>query len=326
MAIKAAAVKALAAEQKALSDAVDALGASLSTDKVKSLIASNPSFQETLDKVKADDLSWTWSMLASAPAKPPVTVAVAGAGSPVGAAALFRIAAGEMLGLDQPVALQVSGADAAALKELEGCGFPLLKSVTSAASPAAAVGGAPYVLLLDGDMKAAGAAVTKGALVGVVGNKNALTVSKAAGGKASITSITRTAQMAAEAELGGSAANVIAWGSGLVDLSHATVGGKWALKDGASALPAVGEPSVAVAADALVAHMKDWAVGSDGKWVSMGVPATGDYGIGEGFFYSVPVVCTAGDYKRVGGITLTPAVAEAMDKERVSLMAEAASA
>lgn len=32
--------------------------------------------------------------------------------------------------------------------------------------------------------------------------------------------------------------------------------------------------------------------------------------------------CVQGDYKRVGGVTLTPAVAEAMEKDRLALLAE----
>jgi len=67
--------------------------------------------------------------------------------------------------------------------------------------------------------------------------------------------------------------------------------------------------------------MKDWALGSGGEWVSMGVPAVGDYGMGTGFFYSVPVVCSPGEYKRVGGVTLTADVAAAMEASRVQLAA-----
>ena len=42
-------------------------------------------------------------------------------------------------------------------------------------------------------------------------------------------------------------------------------------------------------------------------------------GTGTGVYYSVPVVCTPGDYKRVGGITLSPPVAAAMEASRASL-------
>ena len=77
--------------------------------------------------------------------------------------------------------------------------------------------------------------------------------------------------------------------------------------------------STGIEADGIVAHMKDWALGSGNKWVSMGVPAVNDYGMGTGFFYSVPVVTTPGSYKRVGGISLTPEVAMAMETSRAAL-------
>jgi len=65
-------------------------------------------------------------------------------------------------------------------------------------------------------------------------------------------------------------------------------------------------------------------MGSEGKWVSMGVPATGSYGTGAGLFYSVPVVCTPGKYKRVGSVSLTPEVAEVREESRLALVAEKA--
>ena len=122
----------------------------------------------------------------------------------------------------------------------------------------------------------------------------------------------------------GCGSQVISWADGIVDVSHARVAGKWALKEGGAALPSV-EATASVEADAIVAHMKDWATGSDGKWVSMGVPATGDYGLGEGIIYSVPVVCEPGSYKRVGGVSLTPEVASALEASRTALLSEAAS-
>ena len=64
----------------------------------------------------------------------PVRVAVTGAAGQIGYSLLFRIAAGEMLGPDQPVVLQLLEIPAEkarkALKgvmmELEDCAFPLL--------------------------------------------------------------------------------------------------------------------------------------------------------------------------------------------------------
>ena len=37
--------------------------------------------------------------------------------------------------------------------------------------------------------------------------------------------------------------------------------------------------SAASAANAAIDHMRDWALGTNGKWVTMGVPSNGDYGI-----------------------------------------------
>lgn len=66
--------------------------------------------------------------------KNPVRVAVTGAAGQIGYALLFRIAAGEMLGRDQPVALQLleipdekaQKALQGVMMELEDCAFPLL--------------------------------------------------------------------------------------------------------------------------------------------------------------------------------------------------------
>jgi malate dehydrogenase len=67
--------------------------------------------------------------------KTPITVTLTGAGGQIGYAALFRIAAGDMLGADQPVSLRLleipqgmRAAEGAAL-ELTDCAFPLLAGV-----------------------------------------------------------------------------------------------------------------------------------------------------------------------------------------------------
>lgn len=238
-----------------------------------------------------------------------------------------RIASGEMLGSSTPVKLQLLNIDAP-----EG-----VKGATKASSAEAAFKGASYALLLGGsaaDFAAYGkalGAVAPTALVGVVGNTNALIASKASGKDSNISAVTRHAEMAAAAQLAEKAGqptsavkNVIAWGNGSVaDVSHATVDGKWALDIVDNALPAVSLDAADGAADAAVSHMRDWALGSDGRWVSMGVPAVGDFGTGTGIFYSVPVVCTAGAYKRVGGVSITPESAAAMEKSRVALVSEA---
>ena len=81
--------------------------------------------------------------------KKPVRVAVTGAAGQIGYALLFRIAAGEMLGRDQPVILQllelpIDKAQAAlkgVMMELEDCAFPLLAGMAGTARPEGRVQG-----------------------------------------------------------------------------------------------------------------------------------------------------------------------------------------
>ena len=65
--------------------------------------------------------------------------------------------------------------------------------------------------------------------------------------------------------------------------------------------------SAASAASAAIDHMRDWALGSHNKWVSMGVPSDlycGEYGIPKGLIYSYPFICTHGNYHLVKGLTI----------------------
>jgi len=88
--------------------------------------------------------------------KPPVRVAVTGAAGQIGYALLFRIAAGEMLGKDQPVVLQmleipdekVQKALKGVMMELDDCAFPLLAGMTAHGDPMTAFKDADYALLV----------------------------------------------------------------------------------------------------------------------------------------------------------------------------------
>jgi malate dehydrogenase len=65
--------------------------------------------------------------------------------------------------------------------------------------------------------------------------------------------------------------------------------------------------SAASAASAAVDHMRDWALGSNGRWVSMAVPSdlyNGEYGIPKGVIFSYPMVCTHGVYHLVRGLKI----------------------
>ncbi len=86
--------------------------------------------------------------------KTPVRIAVTGAAGQIGYALLFRIAAGDMLGADQPVILQlleVAPALAAlqgVVMELNDCAFPTLHGVVATDDPNVAFKGADYALLV----------------------------------------------------------------------------------------------------------------------------------------------------------------------------------
>ncbi|HEV2607157.1 MAG TPA: malate dehydrogenase, partial [Xanthomonadaceae bacterium] len=86
--------------------------------------------------------------------KSPVRVAVTGAAGQIGYALLFRIAAGDMLGPDQPVILQLLevtpalGALAGVVMELNDCAFPTLHGVVATDDPNVAFKDADYALLV----------------------------------------------------------------------------------------------------------------------------------------------------------------------------------
>ena len=64
-------------------------------------------------------------------------------------------------------------------------------------------------------------------------------------------------------------------------------------KRGAAIIEARGASSAASAANAAIDHVRDWVVGTDGDWVSMGVPSDGSYGIPEGLISGFPCTCAA---------------------------------
>lgn len=86
--------------------------------------------------------------------KAPVRVAVTGAAGQIGYSLLFRIAAGDMLGKDQPVILQLLEITPAlealqgVVMELEDCAFPLLAGITTSDKAEEAFRDADFVLLV----------------------------------------------------------------------------------------------------------------------------------------------------------------------------------
>jgi malate dehydrogenase len=80
----------------------------------------------------------------------------------------------------------------------------------------------------------------------------------------------------------------------------------------------------ASAANAAIDHVRDWMLGSNGKWVTMGVPSDGSYGIPEGVIYGVPVTTAAGEYTLVKGLEIDAFSRERMDKTLKELEEERA--
>jgi malate dehydrogenase len=86
--------------------------------------------------------------------KAPVRIAVTGAAGQIGYALLFRIAAGDMLGADQPVILQLLETSQAlpalegVVMELNDCAFPTLAGISMSDDPNVAFKDADYALLV----------------------------------------------------------------------------------------------------------------------------------------------------------------------------------
>ncbi len=97
-------------------------------------------------------------------------------------------------------------------------------------------------------------------------------------------------------------------------------------KRGAAIIEARGLSSAASAANAAIDHVRDWVLGSNGHWVTMGVPSDGSYGIPEGIMYGVPVICANGKYERVKGLgidtfsrTMMDATLQELQEEREAI-------
>ena len=320
--------------------------------------------------------------------KAPVRVAVTGAAGQIGYSLLPRIAAGEMLGPDQPVILQLlelplDKAQAAlkgVMMEMEDCAFPLLAGMTGTADPAVAfkdvdvamlVGARPRGpgmerkdLLLENAKifieqgKALDAVASRNVRVLVVGNPantNAYIARKSAPSLPgrNFTAMLRLDHNRALTQLAqksgkpvGSIRKLIVWGNHsptmYPDYRFATADGQslkaliddeaWnrdvfiptVAKRGAAIIAARGLSSAASAANAAIDHVRDWIHGSDGRWVTMGVPSDGSYAIPEGIVYGVPVITQNGEYTRVAGLPIDDFSREKMNATLAELEEERA--
>jgi malate dehydrogenase len=93
-------------------------------------------------------------------------------------------------------------------------------------------------------------------------------------------------------------------------------------KRGAAVIEARGLSSAASAANAAIDHMHDWALGSGGEWVTMGVPSNGEYGIPKDLMFGYPVTCQGGRYKIVEGLPIDEFSRGCIDKTLAELMSE----
>ena len=86
--------------------------------------------------------------------KTPIRVAITGAAGAIGYALVFRVASGEMFGLDQPVILHLIDIEPAmavlkgVVMELDDCAFPLLKGIVATANVDEGFRGVHWALLI----------------------------------------------------------------------------------------------------------------------------------------------------------------------------------
>ena len=85
-------------------------------------------------------------------------------------------------------------------------------------------------------------------------------------------------------------------------------------KRGAAIIEARGLSSAASAANAAIDHMRDWALGTNGEWVTMGIPSNGEYGIPKEIIFGYPVTCANGEYKIVEGLDIDAFSQECINK------------
>ncbi len=93
-------------------------------------------------------------------------------------------------------------------------------------------------------------------------------------------------------------------------------------KRGAALIEARGASSAASAANAAIDHVHDWVAGTNGGWVSMGIPSDGSYGVPEGLISGFPCTCAGGEYKIVEGLDIDAFSREKIDASVAELISE----
>ena len=93
---------------------------------------------------------------------------------------------------------------------------------------------------------------------------------------------------------------------------------------GAAVIMARGKSSAASAANATIAHVRDWLLGTpQDDWTSMAVVSDGSYGVPAGLVSSFPVRCAGGDWQIVQGLPLNAFAKTRFDASVDELKSEA---
>jgi malate dehydrogenase len=85
-------------------------------------------------------------------------------------------------------------------------------------------------------------------------------------------------------------------------------------KRGAAIIEARGLSSAASAANAAIDHIRDWVLGTHGRWVTMGIPSDGSYGIPQDIVFGFPVTCANGEYTMIRDLPI-----DEFSRERINL-------
>jgi malate dehydrogenase len=85
-------------------------------------------------------------------------------------------------------------------------------------------------------------------------------------------------------------------------------------KRGGAIIEARGLSSAASAANAAIDHVRDWVLGTNGKWTTMGIPSDGSYGIPNDVMFGFPVTTENGKYTIVQGLEI-----DAFSQERINI-------
>ena len=316
--------------------------------------------------------------------KTPIHIAVTGAAGQISYSLLFRLAAGALLGAEQPIVLHLLEITPAlhalqgVVMELKDCAFPLLHRIEITDDPRVAFKNVDYAFLIGArprglgmerqDLLEANAQIfmdqgralndvasrkVKILVTGNPANTNALIALSNAPDlrPENFSAMTRLDHNRALSQLAEKCGvlpidvkNMTIWGNHSTtqypDLHYAKVKGQDALalvendwyanefisviqNRGAEVIKARGQSSAASAANAAIAQMKTWILGTEpGDWVSMAVLSNGDYGIESGLFYSFPVTVIDGEVNVVKDLKINDFSKQRMQITEAELIEE----